>query len=94
MTTDAGDLLAWIVLSRVHDGGVTWQHGDFFDRGVLAPDYLAGPFARLTNTGSLALADHDPTGRQQVRITDAGRTRSAQLRSAAARPLDPGRAAG
>ncbi|MGH3549732.1 MAG: hypothetical protein ACRDQU_16830 [Pseudonocardiaceae bacterium] len=83
MTADAGDLLAWIVLSRVHDGGVTRQHGDYFDRNVLTPNYLAEPFARLTDTGQMALADPDPTGRQQVTITDAGRTRYAQLRSAA-----------
>ncbi|MDQ2882613.1 MAG: hypothetical protein M3Y48_15830 [Actinomycetota bacterium] len=84
MTGDADpDLLAWIVLSRVHDGGVTRQHGDYFDRDVLTPDYLAEPFAQLTDAGSLALADPDPTGRQQVTITDAGHSRYTQLRDAA-----------
>ncbi|MDQ2789380.1 MAG: hypothetical protein M3Y73_06620 [Actinomycetota bacterium] len=61
---------------------MTRQHGDYFDRDVLTPD-LAEPFAQLTDAGSQALADPDPTGRQQVTITDAGRTRHAQLRSAA-----------
>lgn len=84
MTADADpDLLAWIVLSRVNDGGVTRQGDDYFDRDVLAPDYLAGPFTELTDSGSLALADSDPTGRQQVMITDTGHARYGQLRSAA-----------
>ncbi|MDQ2884090.1 MAG: hypothetical protein M3Y48_23825 [Actinomycetota bacterium] len=84
MTADADpDLLAWIVLSRVHDGGVTRQHENYFDRGETAPAYLAEPFTHLTATGALALADPDPTGRQQVTITDTGRTRSTQLRSTA-----------
>ncbi|MGH3547784.1 MAG: hypothetical protein ACRDQU_06645 [Pseudonocardiaceae bacterium] len=83
MTAEARDLLAWIVLSRVHDGGVTHLHGDYFDRNVLTPGYLAEPFARLADTGSLALADPDPTGRQQVTITDAGHARYTELRSAA-----------
>ncbi|MGH3856893.1 MAG: hypothetical protein ACRDR6_26115 [Pseudonocardiaceae bacterium] len=83
MTADAGDLLAWIAFSRVNDGGVTRQGDNYFDRDVLASDYLAGLFTELTDSGSLALADPDPTGRQQVPITDAGRTRCAQLRSAA-----------
>jgi len=56
---------------------------DYFDRGEPAPDYLSGPFARLTDTGSLPLADSEPARRQQVMITDAGRTRYAQLRSVA-----------
>ncbi len=83
MTADPGDLLAWIVLSRVHDGGVTRQHGTISIAANPHRIYLSGPFARLTDTGSLPLADPDPTGRQQVMITDAGRTRYAQLRSVA-----------
>ncbi|MGH7486244.1 MAG: hypothetical protein ACREMY_11695 [bacterium] len=55
----------------------------YFDRGEPAPDYLAGPFADLTDTGALALADPDPTGRQQVTITDTGHAQYTQLRSAA-----------
>ncbi|MGH3695059.1 MAG: hypothetical protein ACRDRX_13910 [Pseudonocardiaceae bacterium] len=84
MTADADpDLLAWIVLSRVNNGGVTRQDDHYFDRGEPAPDYLAGPFADLTDTGSLVLGDPDPTGRQQVTITDAGYARYGQLRSEA-----------
>ncbi|PZS13227.1 MAG: hypothetical protein DLM60_20990 [Pseudonocardiales bacterium] len=66
----------------MHDGGVTRQHGDYFDRDVLTPD-LAEPFAQLTDAGSQALADPDPTGRQQVTIIDAGHSRYTQLRGAA-----------
>ncbi|MGH3874115.1 MAG: hypothetical protein ACRDSR_21880 [Pseudonocardiaceae bacterium] len=90
------DLLVWIVLSRVHGGGVTRQGDHYFDRGDPAPDYLAGPFADLTDAGSLAWANPDPTGRHQVTITAAGArpTRAAAQRGTRPPPLDPGRATG
>ncbi|MDQ2881141.1 MAG: hypothetical protein M3Y48_07810 [Actinomycetota bacterium] len=73
MTADADpDLLAWIVLSRVNDGDVTRQHGTYFDRGEPAPDYLAGLFARLTDSGSLVLADPVPPGGNRSRSPTQG----------------------
>jgi hypothetical protein len=77
------NLLAWVALSRVNDGGVTRLGDDYLDHGSLTPDYLAGAFAELLDTGSLAVADPDLGAPRRVTITDAGHIRYAQLRGAA-----------
>jgi hypothetical protein len=78
------NLLAWVALSRVNDGGVTRLGDDYLDHGSPTPDYLAGAFAELFDTGSLAVADPDLGAPRRVTITAAGYLRYAQLRGTAA----------
>lgn len=74
-------LLSWIVLRRVHGGGVVKLGDRWLDHGRPTPCHLADTFDALTAAGLLVLADPDPVaiGQRRATTTGAGRTRYAAL---------------
>jgi hypothetical protein len=81
ITLVSPELMASLVLRLACDDGVTKVGDHYLDRGFPTPDYLAGVFDGLINAGLLTLGEEDPSGMQQVSITEAGHARYAQLRN-------------
>ena len=82
---DAVVLLMWITLSRVADGHVIQRDGVYLDGNAPLPPYLAVAVPTLLTDGSLAVADPNPAGWQQLILTEAGQSRYEELRRRAAR---------
>ncbi|MGH7744336.1 MAG: hypothetical protein ACREQ5_05880 [Candidatus Dormibacteria bacterium] len=83
------ELAGALALQRAHRGEMARLGDHYIDRRCLPLLYLTRAFNELVDAGLLALADPDPHGLQQVTLTDAGRTRYAQLRGTPPRPEFP-----
>jgi hypothetical protein len=71
----------WLVLLRVHEGGVTWMDGHYLNHGRPVAGYLAEAIEELIRAELLVLARPDPIGVQRVCVTHAGQVRYAELNS-------------
>ncbi|MFN2495176.1 MAG: hypothetical protein ABR608_04610 [Pseudonocardiaceae bacterium] len=76
------ELLEWLVLRRVADGGVVKVGTTYLDGGRRTSGHLAGPLEELIAAGLLGPADPDPAMEATARVglSAIGRTRYAQLR--------------
>ncbi|MGH3904304.1 MAG: hypothetical protein ACRDTE_08955 [Pseudonocardiaceae bacterium] len=73
------ELIAWIGLRRVHDGGVGCVAGCWVQHGRRVPCYLPAALEELTEAGLIALEDgpHGPLARAS--LTENGRARYTAL---------------
>lgn len=87
----SGDLMAWLALRRVHEGGVTLLEDSYYHHGHALPHYLNAPLTELLNAEQLVLAEADPhtAGMQQVRFTQEGQDLYAVLCGKRGVRLDP-----
>ena len=71
----SGELMAWIALRRVNEGGMALLEGAFYHHGCAVPCYLNAPLAELVETGQLRLAEVDTGAAEmrQVMFTENGR---------------------
>ena len=69
------DLMAWLALRRVNEGGVTLLEGSYYHHDRPVPHYLNAPLTALVETGQIRLAESNLHGRgmQQVMFTENGR---------------------
>ncbi len=73
-------LSEWIVLRRVHDGGVAKVAGVYLDHGRPVPGHLTEVFDRLTWNGLLVVAEGEPIGElRRLSLTDTGQARYTAL---------------
>ena len=101
MNNPTSDVIVWIALRRVHDGGVARVGSWWLDGGRQVPDYVPAVLDELVTAGLVALADPDPVAEVSLRagLTDAGQTRYGELLAryggqvARAAPDGPGTAA-
>ncbi|MGH3942679.1 MAG: hypothetical protein ACRDTG_29465 [Pseudonocardiaceae bacterium] len=74
------DLLDWIALRRVGEGGVTMLGAHYFDHGRRVPCFVPDAFRRLADGELIDLLDPDyPGGLRRVVITPGGRARYQKL---------------
>ncbi|MGH3939138.1 MAG: hypothetical protein ACRDTG_10990 [Pseudonocardiaceae bacterium] len=74
------ELLDWIALRRVSEGGVTMLGAHYLDHGQRVPCYLPEAVRRLADAELTELLDpNHPGGAQRVVITSRGRTRYQEL---------------
>jgi len=71
---ESGELMAWIALRRVNEGGVALLDGAFYHHGRAVPCYLNAPLTELVETDRLRLVDADPDTAEmrQVMFTENG----------------------
>ncbi len=81
----------WLVLLRVHEGGVTALGGASSTTGQPVADHLAATLDALIRTTHLALGRATPGGYQHVCVTHAGQVRYAELTSTGVREAGHGR---
>lgn len=73
------DLLDWIALRRVSDGGVTNLGGCWLDGGRRVPGYVTETLGELLAAGLIVLADQQPGGMRRSTLTDCGAARYQRL---------------
>jgi hypothetical protein len=76
------ELLQWLVLRRVRDGGVARVGQVYLDRGRRTADFLAGPIEELIAAGLVGLGDPEPVAEASwpVVLTETGLARYTVLR--------------
>lgn len=88
------ELLDWIALRRVHEGGVARHGSGYVDWGRKVPCYLPEVFARLADTALTGLLDPDSAGLRRVVCTPRGRDRYQKLTAKRAPCADPEQSSG
>lgn len=73
------DLLDWIALRRVSDGGVTNLDGCWLDGGRRVPGYVTETLGELLAAGLIVLADQQSGGMRRSTLTDCGAARYQRL---------------
>ena len=80
MKLSLGEHFEWLTLWRVKRGGVTReQGGGLVDFGQPLGSFVVQVLTELIDEGLLEVGDTSPQGLAEVRHTDAGRARYAQL---------------
>ncbi|MGH3702268.1 MAG: hypothetical protein ACRDQY_23025 [Pseudonocardiaceae bacterium] len=75
------DLLDWIALRRVSDGGVTNLDGCWLDGGRRVPGYVTETLGELLAAGLIVLADQQPVACAGRRSPTAGPRGTSDSRS-------------
>lgn len=88
------ELLAWIGLRRVHEGGVARRGAEYLDWGRKVPCYLPEVFDRLAEAGLTELFDRDCAGLRRVGCTPRGSDRYQELTAKRGLPVDPEQSSG
>jgi len=89
------ELLDWIALRRVHEGGVAILDSGYVHWGLKVPCYLPEVFDRLADTELTSLLDVDfPAGPRQVVLTPRGLDRYQELTTKRGSPEDPEQSSG
>jgi len=89
------ELLDWIALRRVHEGGVALHGSEYVHWGRKVPCYLPGVFGRLADAELTELRDPDfPGGPRRVVLTPRGRKRYRELTAKRGAWVDPEQSSG
>ena len=89
------ELLDWIGLRRVHEGGVALHGSGYVYWGQTVPCYLPEVFDRLISAELTELRDPDfPRGLRRIVLTSRGQGRYQELTAKRGIPVDPARPSG
>ncbi|MGH3938799.1 MAG: hypothetical protein ACRDTG_09195 [Pseudonocardiaceae bacterium] len=89
------DLLEWIALRRVHEGGVALHGSEYLHWGRKVPCYLPEGFSRLVETGLTELLDPGcSSGLRRIAPTSRGQERYRELSTKRGLSVDPERSSG
>ncbi|MGQ0776877.1 MAG: hypothetical protein ACT4NY_21075 [Pseudonocardiales bacterium] len=88
------DLLDWIGLRRVTEGGVALYESGYVQWGQKVPCYLPEVFGRFVETELTDLLDVNNEGLRRMVMTPRGRDRYQGLRAKRGLPIDPEQSSG